>query len=135
CRLHDAPLVGGRRLVSGVRRQVRRLEPPKAARVRTYMRPVAWTLATWFGCGCIPRAPGTAGAIGAIPLYLAAAHAGGRTAVALTACVVTLAGVWAASVVAREVGKKDPQIVVIDEVAGMLVTMLPANEPSWRAVA
>ncbi len=98
-------------------------------------RAIAWTVATWFGCGRIPRAPGTAGAIGAIPLYLAAARAGGRTGVLVAACAVTLAGVWAASVVARELGKKDPQVVVVDEVAGLLVTMLPASEPSWRAVA
>jgi phosphatidylglycerophosphatase A len=98
-------------------------------------RAVAWMLATWFGCGRIPRAPGTAGALGAIPLYLAASRVGGRTGVAVAACAVTLAGVWAASVVARELGKKDPQVVVVDEVAGLLVTMLPVHEPSWRAVA
>lgn len=97
-------------------------------------RNVAWTLATWFGCGRVPKAPGTAGALGAIPLYLAAAR-GGRGGVAVAAVVVTAAGVWAASVVARELGKKDPQNVVVDEVAGMLVTMLPMREVSWRAVA
>jgi phosphatidylglycerophosphatase A len=43
-------------------------------------------------------------------------------------------GVWAASVVARELGKKDPQIVVVDEVAGLLVTMLPMGQVSWLAV-
>jgi phosphatidylglycerophosphatase A len=47
---------------------------------------------------------------------------------------VTLVGVWAASVVSRDLGVKDPQVVVIDEVAGLLVTMLPAPLPSWRAV-
>jgi phosphatidylglycerophosphatase A len=51
------------------------------------------------------------------------------------AIAVTWVGVWASSVVARELGKKDPQLVVVDEVAGMLVTMLPLGELSWRAVA
>jgi phosphatidylglycerophosphatase A len=82
---------------------------------------VAWTLATWFGCGLVPRAPGTVGTLGAIPLYLLAAR-GGRPIVAAVAVAVTLVGV------------KDPQVVVIDEVAGLLVTMLPAPLPSWRAV-
>ena len=44
-------------------------------------------------------------------------------------------GVWAASVVARELGRKDPQVVVVDEVAGMLLTMLPMAHLSWLAVA
>lgn len=96
-------------------------------------RNVAWALATWFGCGRVPNAPGTAGALGAIPLYLAVAR-GGRAGVAVAAVAVTAAGVWAASVVARELGKKDPQNVVVDEVAGVLVTMLPMREVSWHAV-
>ena len=95
---------------------------------------VAWAIATWFGCGLVPKAPGTAGTIGAVPLYLLASR-GGRTGVAFTAIAVTLVGVWAASVVARELHKKDPQLVVVDEVAGLLVTMLPVTVPTWRSVA
>jgi phosphatidylglycerophosphatase A len=94
---------------------------------------VAWVLATWFGCGRVPKAPGTMGTAGAIPLYLLAAR-GGQLGVAATAVATTLVGVWAASVVASEVGKKDPQIVVIDEVAGFLVTMLPVRVVSWQAI-
>jgi phosphatidylglycerophosphatase A len=102
--------------------------------IASVRRNAAWVLATWFGCGLSPRAPGTAGALGAIPLYWLAVR-GGRAGVAGAAVAITLAGVWAASAVARELGKKDPQIVVVDEVAGMLVTMLPMGELSWRAVA
>ena len=96
-------------------------------------RAVAWTLATWFGCGRVPKAPGTAGTVGAIPLYLLLAHAG-RPGVGIAAMVATFVGVWAASVVARQLGTKDPQIVVIDEVAGFLVTMVPVGVVSWQAV-
>lgn len=99
------------------------------------MKAVAWILATWFGCGRVPLAPGTMGTLGAVPLYLAAMHLGGRAGVGAVAVVVTLVGVWAASVLARDLGQKDPQIVVVDEVAGMLVTMLPAGVASWRAIA
>lgn len=74
------------------------------------------------------------GTVGAIPLYLLAARAG-RPGVAGAAIAVTAIGIWAADVVARDLGKKDPQVVVVDEVAGMLVTMLPMREVSWRAVA
>ena len=31
---------------------------------------LAHVLAVWFGCGHVPRAPGLAGTLGAIPLYL-----------------------------------------------------------------
>jgi phosphatidylglycerophosphatase A len=101
--------------------------------VKRALSKVAWAIATWFGCGLIPRAPGTMGSLGAIPLYLLVARQG-RIGVAVAAFLVTAVGVWAASVVARELGKKDPQIVVADEVAGLLVTMLPMREVSWLAV-
>ena len=94
---------------------------------------VAWTLGTWFGCGRVPKAPGTAGTVGAIPLYLLLAHTG-RSGVGIAAMVATFVGVWAASVVARQLASKDPQVVVIDEVAGFLVTMVPVRIVSWQAV-
>jgi|SRR5580658_1115304 phosphatidylglycerophosphatase A len=94
---------------------------------------VAWTAATWFGCGLAPRGPGTVGTLGAIPLYLLVSMHG-RAGVAVAALAATALGIWASSIVAHEVGLKDPQIVVIDEVAGFLVTMLPIVHPSWQAI-
>ncbi|MGH7271196.1 MAG: phosphatidylglycerophosphatase A family protein [Polyangiaceae bacterium] len=94
---------------------------------------IAWTLATWFGCGKVPKAPGTMGTLGAIPLYLAIARVAGRPGVGAAALGVTVVGIWAASVVAHELRTKDPQIVVIDEVAGLLVTMLPIARVSLGA--
>jgi phosphatidylglycerophosphatase A len=88
----------------------------------------AWTahvLAVWFGCGHVPIAPGTAGTLGAIPLYLLV-RPFGFVAIAATAVIVTLVGLWAAGVVERRLGTKDPQIVCIDEVAGVFVTWLAA---------
>lgn len=94
---------------------------------------LAWAIATWFGCGMIPKAPGTAGSVGAIPFYLAAMQAG-QASVATAALGITIVGIWASSVVARELGTKDPQIVVVDEVAGFFITMLPMARVSWQAV-
>jgi phosphatidylglycerophosphatase A len=90
---------------------------------------VAYVLAIWFGCGRVPKAPGTAGTLGAIPFYLLLAHVWGRPAVAAAAAVITAVGVWASNQVVRKLGIKDPQIVCIDEVAGVLITLLaaPAN--------
>jgi inositol phosphorylceramide synthase catalytic subunit len=93
---------------------------------------VAWVLALWFGCGRVPIAPGTAGTFGAIPLYLIL-RPFGYGWVLVVALVVTLVGVWAANWVVRSTGNKDPQIVVIDEVAGVLVT-LAASSPTWLSL-
>jgi phosphatidylglycerophosphatase A len=95
---------------------------------------IAWTLATWFGSGLSPVAPGTAGSLGAIPLYVMVIR-GGRAGVCIAALVTTVLGIWAATRVSRRLDKKDPQVVVIDEVAGMLVTMLPYESFSLGGLA
>jgi phosphatidylglycerophosphatase A len=95
-------------------------------------RRLAYVLAIWFGCGRVPKMPGTAGTLGAIPLYYLLAQ-GGVLAVAVGAIVVTLVGVWAASEVVRKTGLKDPQIVCIDEVAGVLITLVAAPF-NWKGM-
>lgn len=99
----------------------------------TAHRALAWTLATWFGCGRVPFAPGTMGALGALPLYFAVAGAG-PLGVAAAAIGITLVGVWAGGAVARDLGAEDPQVVVIDEVAGMLVTLIPVARASLGSI-
>jgi phosphatidylglycerophosphatase A len=93
---------------------------------------LAHVLAVWFGCGHLPLMPGTWGTLGAIPLYLVVRPLG-LVAVAATAVIVTLVGLWAAGDVERRLGGKDPQIVCIDEVAGVFVTWLAAP-PTWRGL-
>ncbi|HKU37651.1 MAG TPA: phosphatidylglycerophosphatase A [Polyangiales bacterium] len=94
---------------------------------------IAYLLATWFGCGRVPRAPGTAGTLAALPLYWLLRELGDY-GVVTGAIGVTAIGVWAAGRVERNLAAKDPQIVVIDEVAGLLVTLAP-NVDGWAAVA
>jgi phosphatidylglycerophosphatase A len=94
---------------------------------------VGWTLATWFGCGLFPLAPGTVGTLGALPLYFAV-RSGGPFAVLATALIVSVIGVWASSIVVRDSGTKDPQRIVIDEAAGVLLT-LAAAPPTFAGVA
>jgi phosphatidylglycerophosphatase A len=79
-------------------------------------------LATWFGCGLSPRAPGTLGSLGSLPLHflLCSLASGVHVAAVL---LVTLVGVWAAQAYAELRGEVDPQRVVIDEVAGSLIAM------------
>lgn len=79
-------------------------------------------IATWFGCGNSPIAPGTVGALGTLPLHFAL-KALGPQAQFLGAIAAVAAGVWAAQRTAAALGEKDPQRVVIDEVAGTLIAM------------
>jgi phosphatidylglycerophosphatase A len=88
-------------------------------------RTLAYVLATWFGCGLVPLAPGTAGTLGAIPLYLVI-RPGGPLVVLLVAAGHALVGGW-------DTGQDDPQVVVIDEVVGVLVT-LAASTQTWTSV-
>jgi phosphatidylglycerophosphatase A len=86
---------------------------------------LALALGTWFGCGFVPRAPGTAGTLGALPLYLLLAR-GGPWLVLAAGVLVTLLGVWAAGRVVVQRRTPDPQIVCIDEVAGVLLVLAVA---------
>lgn len=93
---------------------------------------LAYLVATWFGCGRIPYAPGTAGTLGAVPLFLLLRPHGPWVVLAVAA-LLTLAGVWAAGEVVVASKQKDPQIVVVDEVAGVLVT-LAVSAPTWTSL-
>ncbi|MFO0741068.1 MAG: phosphatidylglycerophosphatase A [Labilithrix sp.] len=94
------------------------------------MKRLAWVLATWFGCGLAPIAPGTMGTLGALPLYFAV-RGHGPVAVLAAAAVVTALGIWASNVVVRETGDKDPQRIVIDEAAGVLLALAAAPMTWW----
>jgi phosphatidylglycerophosphatase A len=71
--------------------------------------------------------------VGALPLAWVL-RPYGTWAMAIAAALVTVVGTWAADVVAKETGQGDPQVVCVDEVAGMLVTFLalPASAPWWK---
>ncbi len=86
---------------------------------------VAALLATWFGCGLSPIAPGTCGTIGALPLYWLVVRPSPWPLLA-TAAAVTAVGIWAAGRVVRQRGQADPQVICIDEVAGVLFALAAA---------
>jgi len=80
-------------------------------------------LATVLGAGRFPFAPGTVGSAVAVVLYLLIWTWPPAAQIAVL-LVVSLAGVWASSVAERHFGREDPGEVVIDEVAGQLVTVM-----------
>jgi phosphatidylglycerophosphatase A len=86
-------------------------------------------LASAFGAGYSPVASGTVGSVVTVVAIWLLPLTPLRIAIALV--VVVLVGIWAGSRVERVVGKKDPGVIVIDEVAGMLlsVILLPRTIP------
>lgn len=87
---------------------------------------LAFLAGTWFGAGYAPRAPGTLAALTALPIHWALMRMPHGLEPALIA-VLTLAGIWAGQKIARALGAEDPQIVVIDEVAGALIALWLAS--------
>jgi phosphatidylglycerophosphatase A len=91
-------------------------------------------IGAWFGCGYSPKAPGTAGSLAAVliawPLWLL-----GFTS--LEFAILSLVALWpaihAAGVVARETGRKDPSIAVVDEVVGQWLTLGGALRLNWKS--
>jgi phosphatidylglycerophosphatase A len=82
----------------------------------------AIVLATVLGAGYSPVAPGTAGsAVALVILWLVPFS---RPGLILFFAAVTIAGTWAAHVVEAAAGTKDPGAIVIDEVAGMTLSVL-----------
>ena len=113
----------------------------RAPRRRSGSDYVALAVATC-GVGYLPVAPGTWGSLVGVGLYLAASAAGGAilgaaderawyllpftalhtTIVLLLLIGLTIAGIWAASRTEAVLARKDPGVVVIDEVVGQLIT-------------
>jgi phosphatidylglycerophosphatase A len=82
--------------------------------VRNALRAVA----TGFGAGFCPVAPGTAGTLVALPLWYWSGGSGARHFLLLG--LVLLVSVPSARIEAEAAGNADPPSVVIDEIAGML---------------
>lgn len=91
--------------------------------------------ATFFGIGHMGPGPGTWASAATMLLWAALSHALPyplRTPVLIAlAVVVTLVGIPAATRAARACAKKDPSFVVIDEVAGQLISLI-AVPLSWK---
>ncbi|WP_370283176.1 phosphatidylglycerophosphatase A [Pseudooceanicola sp.] len=82
-------------------------------------------VATFGGVGNIPTAPGTWGSLAALPAAWVLHAIGGAWLVVIAIPVAYLAGIWATRQEAAATGLHDPQHVVIDEVAGQWVALLP----------
>lgn len=131
------------------------ISKPKTARsAKDYL---ALAIATC-GVGYLPLAPGTWGSLVGIGLYLGLqslilpfmrAFTRVNSVVFISPwslflaaelaliTSITLAGIWAASRTEKLSGRKDPSKVVIDEVAGQLIALLPIVprlDPGWMSI-
>jgi phosphatidylglycerophosphatase A len=103
------------------------------------IRPRLWAtlVATFFGIGRLRPGPGTWGSAATVLLWAALAHVipqAMRTPVQIALILVVIAiGIPAASEVSRATGNKDPQFVVIDEVAGQLIALI-AVPMAWKTL-
>jgi len=88
-------------------------------------------LATWFGSGLLPKAPGTWGSLAALPFAWLILRYGGVWWLAAAALAVFLVGWWASNIYVEATGSDDPGAIVIDEVAGQWIALLPAAHGVW----
>lgn len=100
------------------------------------LRDPATLIATWFGAGLLPGAPGTWGSLAALPLAWGLQWAGGPLALASATLAVFALGIWATGrVIGGSLGD-DPGAVVIDEVVGQWIVLLVVPlDPALYAAA
>lgn len=96
-------------------------------------------LATSFGAGFLPLAPGTWGALVAIalwiPLYIWA-NPSATVIITIAAIIVyLLVGVWASNIAERYWGK-DPVVACADETVGQWIALIPVTSlcPWWEII-
>ncbi|MGA7793376.1 MAG: phosphatidylglycerophosphatase A [Candidatus Acidiferrales bacterium] len=119
---------------------------------------VSLAIATAFGLGYLPKAPGTWGSLGAVAISLGMQWIGWRRALPymdigpsanfhfwtaellpsyvdyMIVLLIAMLGVYAADRAARYSGKKDPQFVVIDEVSGQMIAYFsPFTLLNWKS--
>jgi phosphatidylglycerophosphatase A len=95
-----------------------------SSRARLLSHPAGW-LATGFGSGLSPIAPGTVGTAAALLPWLLLRELP-LTAYLLVVLAAFLAGIWAAGWVIRRIGQEDPGVVVIDEFVGLWLALAAA---------
>jgi phosphatidylglycerophosphatase A len=104
-------------------------EAPASQSAATAPAPLwAFLVATFFGIGNIKPGPGTWGSLAAALIWFALSllispRVQPEVLAGLIVIVIAL-GIPASAAVARNSGMKDPQNVVIDEVAGQWITLL-----------
>lgn len=110
-------------------------KPPK--RGNTAKERLAYWLAVWFGAGLLPVAPGTWASLIALFMGAALLELWDSAGLGIGIVFVVITGVWAAGLHKQISGWHDRSEVVIDEVAGQWITLLPLGFftiTQWQAL-
>jgi phosphatidylglycerophosphatase A len=87
-----------------------------------WYQPAAW-ISTWFGSGLLPKIPGTWGTLAALPFGWVIQSTWGSTGMLVAAGLAFIIGWWSTANYIAADGRADPGMVVIDEVAGIWLTL------------
>jgi phosphatidylglycerophosphatase A len=93
---------------------------------------IARMTATVLGVGYLRPAPGTWGSLVALPWGWLLHLLGGFPLLALGSLVAFLAGWWATARMTAGSDNHDPSEIVIDEVVGQWIALLPLSIAAWR---
>jgi phosphatidylglycerophosphatase A len=108
-------------------------DPENLARI-VARDPVHW-LAFGLGTGLLPKAPGTWGSLATALVFWLVAPVDPLWLIAVTVALL-IAGIWICGESARRIGVHDHGGIVLDEVVGMLLTLVVTRpEPLWIGVA
>lgn len=97
---------------------------PKDIRNKFNLSDPAFLIATWFGSGLIKPAPGTWGTVAALPFGLMLLTFSPLDLI-IGILVLFPAGLWASARFTAVVGEEDSSMIVVDEVIGMWIALLP----------
>lgn len=90
-------------------------------------------IATFGGVGELRPAPGTLGSLAALPVALILFLLGGPWLLIAATMLGFGIGLWAARIEIAATGNPDPSEVVIDEVVGQWIALLPVALGAWQA--
>ena len=89
----------------------------------SYLKNPLHFLSLGFGSGLMPKAPGTFGTVAAVPVYYLVSDLSLWFYLLFT-LLITLAGIFLCSYTSKALGVHDHSGIVIDEIAGFLITMI-----------
>ncbi len=88
---------------------------------------MSWAIATILGVGHLRPAPGTWGSLAAFPLAWGLHILGGWQLLLLATCGLFAIGLWATRVQTEGTDNHDPSEIVVDEVVGQWISLLPVS--------
>lgn len=86
-----------------------------------------YLIGTWFGLGLMKKAPGSWGSLGGMVFGMILLVLGGAPALVQAMLLLLVAGWWASDQILKETNVQDNQIIVIDEVVGIMIAMIAAG--------